>query len=221
MLFNPISFVLSRELAKREGVTEDSSLNKFGIIGGALGGALPAVALVPVLARREVESSPAPGTVTGSGTGGTGGGAGGGVGTGTQIAPVPDVRNKGLVDATTDLVKEPGKFKVAHQELTVVGNSVGKVLLQFPSPGEQLQHGGTVTLVIGRETSDKVQMPNVIRLPIEEARELLQNEDFKVTINPTGTKTGVVQEQDPSAGTLVEPGSRVKLTIPTSQGGRG
>jgi len=91
----------------------------------------------------------------------------------------------------------------------------GRVIETLPPPRSQLVLGRTVTIKVSRGR-ELVTLPNVLALDREAARTRLEALDLNVEFRERETndeKPGQVLEADPAAGTEVEEGSTVVVTV--------
>jgi serine/threonine-protein kinase len=89
------------------------------------------------------------------------------------------------------------------------------VVESLPDPRTQLEIGKTVTLVVSRGR-ENVDIPDVTELDRDGARSRLERLDLEVVFRERETddeEPGQVLSQDPVAGTEVEKGSRVTVTV--------
>lgn len=89
----------------------------------------------------------------------------------------------------------------------------GSVISQTPSSGTGFKNG-TVTLVVSKGV-EMIEVPDVRRKKLDDAREILQGLGFVVEVQRSGLYVGVdrVAGSDPDAGTLAPHGSTVTLTV--------
>jgi beta-lactam-binding protein with PASTA domain len=90
----------------------------------------------------------------------------------------------------------------------------GTVLDQQPAAGTRWPTGGAVSLTVSTPLATEV--PGVVGLPLDVAREALQGRTFTVgavTSQAAGGAPGSVSDQDPKEGTLTPLGSGVALTV--------
>jgi hypothetical protein len=62
--FNVLSFVLSQQIAAREGITDPARQNFYGLLGGVLGSNPVGLGVTVALANKEAEDTPPPRQVT-------------------------------------------------------------------------------------------------------------------------------------------------------------
>jgi beta-lactam-binding protein with PASTA domain len=126
--------------------------------------------------------------------------------------PVPAVEGQSEEDAVKAL--EGAGFQTKTK--TAFSDSVpaGQVISTSPKGGTSLTKGRTVTLTVSKGASG-VAVPKLVGLQRDAAE--AQLEDLGLTANVTEQETtqppGTVMEQDPPAGTRVDKGAAVKLTV--------
>jgi hypothetical protein len=198
MPFYLSGFLIGRVLGQREGIVDQSSLNRVALVGALVGPSATGLIVTSVVARREGESiqpiSPAPPV---------------------QLVDVPDVRNS-TRDSASRIVESLG-LVVALQEV-VSTLDPGTVTDQDPAPRTLVAPGSTVTLFVSKEPAGDtlVPVPDVTGQPFADARETLQDEDFKITkkLKPSDDHAkDTVIETVPPANTRVEPESRVTVIV--------
>lgn len=82
-----------------------------------------------------------------------------------------------------------------------------------PNAGETVPAGSTVTLVL---SEGQVEVPNVVGLPEDTARDRLEGAGFEVDVEydpDTPAQKGVVLSQDPNGSTQAEEGSTVRIVV--------
>jgi serine/threonine-protein kinase len=125
---------------------------------------------------------------------------------------VPDVVGMSQVDATQLLM---GKgLKVNAKSEANKDKPAGTVLRQDPSASEEVDAGATVTIVVAAP-SNLVAVPSVLSMNQDMAVTLLQGMNLQVKVELVdSTQTGgTVVDQDPKAGTEVEPNSVVTIYV--------
>jgi serine/threonine-protein kinase len=125
---------------------------------------------------------------------------------------VPDVTGERLSVAKHTVVRRGFKVDIAEESSDSVPTN--HVIETRPSARTQLDIGRTVTLVVstGRE---KVSVPDVTGLDVEEARSRLGDAGLKVdtTQEESDKDPGTVLSQDPAAGERLRKGDTVTLTV--------
>lgn len=91
----------------------------------------------------------------------------------------------------------------------------GSVLSQLPLAGDSLEPGGSVALTLSLGPApDWVNTPLVTGLSVSRARKMLEQSGLEaLVVSGGGGESAVVQEQEPSAGTPLVPGSAVDLRL--------
>uniref|UniRef100_A0A7C2I288 non-specific serine/threonine protein kinase n=1 Tax=Ammonifex degensii TaxID=42838 RepID=A0A7C2I288_9THEO len=142
---------------------------------------------------------------------------------GPEMATVPDVRNKPLQDAEMILVNEDFtvglKKEVFHDEIPA-----GTVVDQEPAPGTSRPKEAPVNLVVSKGPRPvKKPVPELLGLTLEAARAKLNEAGFTLseeTVQQPSTEyfSGYVCAQNPAAGTHLEAGKAVEVTVSTGPG---
>lgn len=112
-------------------------------------------------------------------------------------------------------IYEPSEYRDLVLDVRKGGKSV--------QPGERLDEGSMVTLVIGRGRSNaKVEVPNIIGRSLTGARSTLLSKYLTLGMiaydedpTPETSSLYVVYKQEPAAGTVLYEGSRVDLYLTT------
>lgn len=122
---------------------------------------------------------------------------------GLQTKSLPDVQNKTVAQAQKIL--EDAGFKC---DTSAASDSV--VSEQVPKPGTQLVNGSVVKLYSNKDSERiSVEVPSVKGLTGVKAKNTLLNNNLNVKI----VGSGKVVSQDPIAGTKVEEGSVITITL--------
>lgn len=95
----------------------------------------------------------------------------------------------------------------------------GGVLAQDPAPGTLVPPGTTVVLTVS-VGSQTVQVPDLVGVPVEEAKTELAAAGLKFTERASSSEEtrSVVLEMYPSPGTLVNLGDTIRITVPGESG---
>jgi hypothetical protein len=200
-MISALGFVLGRFLAQQEGVTDDATANRTGLIMSVLGTSPVAAAVTLTIAKNEAQSQ----TSTPPATGGTS--------TTGQPAPmvvVPDLTKFSQQNAATVLTA----LGLADQTVQVVDQAIpiGQVISSTPPAGSQVQAGSSVTLNV----SQGFQVPNVVGKTFADATAVLAA--LGLIPDPGKAKpadTDLVSIQNPAAGTSVSIGDSITLTFST------
>lgn len=130
-----------------------------------------------------------------------------------QIA-VPNLIGKPVGEARNELAAI--KLALGHEES--VESEAAKpdtVIGQTPAAGERTEIGTKVDLVVAAAID--VQAPDLAKLPMSQARVVLERSGLKVgkvtTAGPFIGREAQVSSQSPSAGTPLSPGSAVDLAV--------
>lgn len=122
----------------------------------------------------------------------------------TSNVTLPDVRNKTISEAKKILSNMGITAIVAGNDDTLL------VTDQVPKPGTSLAQGGTVNLYsTGNEARTSVTVPNLKDMSLSKAKNALKAKNLNISVSGSGT----VISQDPMAGTTVEEGTVVSITL--------
>jgi serine/threonine-protein kinase len=129
-----------------------------------------------------------------------------------HMSLVPSV--KGLTQAKAKTVLADADLKVAVRSVPVQDSAQnGVVLEQDPAAGTLQPPGSVVTITVGHMSV----VPSVKGLAEAKAKTVLADADLKVAVRSVGVadqaQDGIVQDQDPAAGTLQPPGSVVTIAV--------
>src|ERR1041385_1589798 len=128
---------------------------------------------------------------------------------------IPAVEGQKVETARDSLTKLGLKFDVVDAGSTDPAK-VGTVKSVVPNSGTKVDPGSTVTMKV--YVPDKVVVKKVLGLPLDQAKQILENEQFlKVVVDPTPIastdyKLGQVAKQS-VAEQQAEPGSTITLTL--------
>lgn len=198
MEYSILGFITGLGIASSKGL-QGSQAARVAIIPGIIGFNIVSLVLAKVVADQEAESippiDPAP----------------------VDLVDVPDVTNS-TADEARRTVEVLGLL-VLVQEVRSIADP-GLVVAQDPVPHSRVVAGSTVTLFVSKveqpPAETRVLVPNVTQQLFSGARETLQDEDFKVSrreeSNSDVPKDYVIRTE-PTAGTLVEPESRVTVVV--------
>ena len=135
------------------------------------------------------------------------------VSSGPGQAEVPDVTGARLA-AARKAMKDRG-FKSAVRREFNDDLPQNRVIETRPSAGTQIDIGRSVTLVVSRGP-EQVPVPNVTGQAADAAERALEDLGLRATVTEQETADedpGTVLAQDPAAGTDVDPGTTVTLTV--------
>lgn len=142
------------------------------------------------------------------------------VSTGKESVQVPDESNKTPVDAANDLGGLG--FKVAQQNEASSSVPSGRVTRTDPPAGSSAPKGSTVTLFVSTGPAQST-VPSVVGLSQAAATAQLQGAGFQVNVVTAPvldpTQDGIVQSQNPSAGSQANPGTTVTIVVGHKVGG--
>jgi eukaryotic-like serine/threonine-protein kinase len=135
------------------------------------------------------------------------------VSSGPGDATIPFVRGSPRAKAQRRL--EAAGFRVDVRQEYSEDVPAGRVIETSPPERSQLERGSTVTLVVSRGPH-KVEVPSVLGHTSDDAERLIEARGLQATlaVRETPDQTpGTVLDQTPAAGTQVERGATVALTI--------
>ena len=135
------------------------------------------------------------------------------VSSGPGDATIPFVRGSPQDEATKKL-KAAG-FKVDVRKEYNEDVAKGKVIETSPAEGQQLTRGTSVTLVVSRGPR-QVELPDVVGKTRDDAEAQLQDLGLRVSFTEREDATkdpGTVLEMSPAAGSHVDKGATVTLTV--------
>ncbi|MGV9679391.1 Stk1 family PASTA domain-containing Ser/Thr kinase [Nocardia sp. NPDC003482] len=128
---------------------------------------------------------------------------------GSQPIKVPDVRGKTVDEARAALQKVGLVVGDTRGEFDPKIKS-GQVIGTDPAANQSALSGQTVALIV----SDAIEIPDVTGMTAASARAQLEGMGLKVVLNNVfSTDRGTVRVQTPFAGSQVEPGATVTLTV--------
>ena len=141
------------------------------------------------------------------------------VGVGSETVTVPDVVGKTLAEALA-LIKR-SQLRVGSVEPPNPGDDA-VVIAQSPKAGATVERGSFVDLKVRpRTVPPVVDVPNVVRLTLDEASATLAENKLKlgeVTTKPTSdNQVGRVLSQSPPAGEKIAPKSKVAVVVGEKQ----
>lgn len=134
------------------------------------------------------------------------------VSSGPELVEIPNLANYSFDQAKELLESDRYGLEVKRQN-TDSDQPKGRVLNSNPPPGEEVERGSTVTLIVSK---GQVEVPNVVNQDVESARSTLEDLGLKVAIqeDPAGTAPdGTVTAQSREAGSMVAPGTTITLTV--------
>jgi beta-lactam-binding protein with PASTA domain len=132
---------------------------------------------------------------------------------GPELLAIPDVRGLPQSRARARLTGEGFKVEVTNQFDDTVG--VGRVISQSPDPGQKLERGATVTIVVS-EGPPPVTIPDVTAEPEATAHDQLTGLGLQVTTAQefsVSVPEGSVIRTEPPVGTVLPTGSPVTLVV--------
>jgi serine/threonine-protein kinase len=135
---------------------------------------------------------------------------------GPREIAVPKVTGLPLAEATAQL--EDLLFEVSVNEQVDFDAPSGTVLAQDPEAGKKLLQGNTVELTVAKGPAAGT-VPKVTGKSAAAARDILQQAGYEVSERSAAgqAEAGTVAAQDPAAGTALEAGKTVTITVSTGQ----
>jgi len=132
---------------------------------------------------------------------------------GSERVVVPDLQQKSLTTAT-QLLEAEGLVRGGVSEQPSTDFAPGTVIRQTPGPGTRVQRGTSVSVVVAK-TPDQIGVPDVIGNSSATATDKLRGSGFEVESESVAddAPAGEVIDQSPAAGTLVNPGTVVRITV--------
>ncbi len=131
---------------------------------------------------------------------------------------IPDVTNKSLEDATSQLESSNLTVKGTTEKYSDIV-AKGKVCGTDPVVGSSVAKGTAVTLIISKgPENDMVRVPNLVKKSLEVARERLADVGLEAPDEPTYVYSDTVQKgyvvsQSKKSGTKVEVGTVIEFTV--------
>jgi len=117
---------------------------------------------------------------------------------------LPDVRNKTISEAKKIIENAGFTCKISTTDTSLI------VTDQVPKPGTALISGASVNLYSsGNEARVSQEVPNLKGMSYAQARNALKAKNLNIHVTGTGT----VLSQDPMAGTSVEEGTVINITL--------
>ena len=130
---------------------------------------------------------------------------------GPRPIKIPDFTGKSAEQAENALEKL--KFKVDTTEVNDDTVPKGRVISQSPDSGTG-QRGDVISLVVSKGPV-MVEVPDVVRMGVAEARDRLESAGFRVVIRESSLYIGVqyVVSTDPGGGSMAPKGSTVIVSV--------
>ncbi|NYE58247.1 protein kinase domain-containing protein [Carboxydothermus ferrireducens] len=142
---------------------------------------------------------------------------------GKEMVLVPDVREKDIHDAR--VILENAGLKVGEiNEIYDERLARGTVIEQDPEPNTEVEKGYKIKLILSKGAKPAwITVPDLRGKQIEEARKTLQQvklvlDDTIKEVDSTEYFAGQVVTQNPLPGSLVEEGSKVRITVSRGPG---
>jgi len=134
------------------------------------------------------------------------------VSSGPGQVEVPDVSGLSQDDAENEI--EDAGFSVTTQEKPSSDVETGDAIETDPAAGESAKRGSEVTLFVSSGPS-QVGVPPLVGITFDAAKQRLSAKGLEYSSTGVDSErpAGEVLTQDPDAGTQVDPGSTVELTV--------
>ncbi|MDP5313228.1 Stk1 family PASTA domain-containing Ser/Thr kinase [Streptomyces poriferorum] len=117
-----------------------------------------------------------------------------------------------LADNTNTVLKQGPKEECEQQP-------AGKICRQTPAKGAQVEENDTITVFVS-SGAPKVEVPDVTEKSKDNARQILEEKGFTVTVNSvesSAADAGTVLDQTPKGNSKAEKNSEVKLSVATEK----
>ena len=132
---------------------------------------------------------------------------------GRERVAVPDVVGMDREDARSRLEDSDLRVEVRQQESE---EEAGRVLAQAPAAGTEIEKGETVVITVSKEPTN-VTVPDVVGAEVNDALDALGEAGLRPRQETVPVESpdedGFVVDQQPSAGTKRERGSRVTIVV--------
>jgi beta-lactam-binding protein with PASTA domain len=131
---------------------------------------------------------------------------------------IPNVVNSTVAQARRVVIRRGFQFAVAARAASSADDAV--VIGQSPAANTKARRGAKVEVFTRPPTTTQtnlVPVPNVVGVPLERARSLLNPYKFRMEfLNQPSNETAVIASQRPAAGEMVPPGSTVYVAWQTA-----
>lgn len=128
------------------------------------------------------------------------------VSTGKETVTMPALSSYTFEDAK-DLLEGDRYGLTVEKEERDSSAPKDEVINSNPPEGSEVEKGSTVTLFVSK---GEASVPNVVGRTASEAKSVLENAGFDVSLS--GPEDGTVTEQDPDGGEKLSPGETVTIT---------
>lgn len=134
---------------------------------------------------------------------------------GRKTVVIGNYVNRDFRQAEQDIRKIGLDVNVKYEENETIPNDV--VLKQSPSDGSEVKYGDFVTLYVsGGKTHNKITVPNVIGMPLENAKRIIL--DAGLTVGDirsikSAIAAGAIVATDPASGIGVEAKTEISLSV--------
>jgi len=121
-----------------------------------------------------------------------------------QVTSLPDVRNKTIAQAKNDLEALGFTCNISTSDTSKLVSD------QVPKPGTELLDGACINLYSDdSEARVSQEVPNLKDKSVSQARNMLKAKNLNIHVSGSG----IILSQDPMAGTLVEEGTVINVTL--------
>ena len=122
----------------------------------------------------------------------------------------------GLSQSAAIIALQAAGFEVNVERRFDSRVSAGDIISQTPRGGTQAALGSTVSIVVSNGPIPQIEIPDVIGETLEQAESILQEAGFSVTVSTifdSSQPLDVVISQSPTAGSLVNQGSSIRIVF--------
>jgi beta-lactam-binding protein with PASTA domain/predicted Ser/Thr protein kinase len=142
------------------------------------------------------------------------------IGKGKQLKEVPNYIGKSFSEANSALIGAGFKVKRVDQQSD---QPKDQVVQQTPNGGS-VTAGSTITLTVSTGPSNKIEMPNLVGMTVDEAQQKLQSMGWSGNFRQQSDKTskepeGTVTKQSVTAGTQLDKDQGVTVSVSEGNGG--
>ena len=134
---------------------------------------------------------------------------------GVKMVAVPKLKGLKYDEAVAELEKVELKAEKVEEISQTVEE--GYVTKQDEEEGKQINAGSTVKVYVSKGNGlEKVTVPSVVDIDVEEAKKALTEKKLEVNITyleDTSKSNGIVLKQSVEVGTVVEEGSSITITV--------
>ena len=139
------------------------------------------------------------------------------ISSGAELFEVPNLVGMTLDEARRAV--EEYDFEIAYSTEHSDDVPAGQIISQSPDAGTEREEGASIRVVVS-EGIESVTVPDVRTMTRSQAENELTNRGFRVTVNEVfsnDTREGVVMDQNPRDGAMLQRGSSVEITVSLGQ----